>query len=157
ADRDTANFFETVAKASGDAKLAANWVMVDLQAVLNKAELDIAQSPVSADQLSGLLARIKDNTVSSKIARTVFEAMVAGEGSADAIIEAKGLRQVTDSGAIEKIVDAVLAANSSQVEQYRAGQQKVFAFLVGQVMKESKGKANPAQVNEMLKAKLETP
>jgi aspartyl-tRNA(Asn)/glutamyl-tRNA(Gln) amidotransferase subunit B len=154
ADRDTAQFFETVAKGSGDAKLAANWVMVDLQAVLNKQELAIAQSPVSAEQLSGLIARIKDNTVSSKIARTVFEAMVAGEGSADEIIEAKGLRQVTDSGAIEKIVDAVIAANPAQVEQYRAGQEKVFAFFVGQVMKESKGKANPAQVNEMLKAKL---
>jgi aspartyl-tRNA(Asn)/glutamyl-tRNA(Gln) amidotransferase subunit B len=154
ADRATADYFEAVAAASTDAKLSANWVMVDLQAVLNKHELAIAQSPVSAAALAGLILRIKDNTISSKIAKTVFEAMIAGEGDADAIIAAKGLRQVTDSGAIEKIIDAVLANNPSQVEQYRAGQDKVFTFFVGQVMKESKGKANPAQVNEMLKAKL---
>jgi aspartyl-tRNA(Asn)/glutamyl-tRNA(Gln) amidotransferase subunit B len=154
ADRDTAHFFESVAKAGGDAKLAANWVMVDLQAVLNKTEQTIGESPVSAEQLGGLIARIKDNTVSSKIARTVFEAMIAGEGSADAIIACKGLRQVTDTGAIEKIIDAVLAANAAQVEQYRAGSEKVFGFLVGQVMKESKGKANPGQVNDILKSKL---
>jgi aspartyl-tRNA(Asn)/glutamyl-tRNA(Gln) amidotransferase subunit B len=143
-----------VAKAGGDAKLAANWVMVDLQAVLNKSEQTIAETPVSAEQLGGLIARIKDNTISSKIARTVFEAMVAGEGSADEIIASKGLRQVTDTGAIEKIIEAVLAANPTQVEQYRAGSEKVFGFLVGQVMKESKGKANPGQVNDILKSKL---
>jgi aspartyl-tRNA(Asn)/glutamyl-tRNA(Gln) amidotransferase subunit B len=154
ADRDTADFFESVAKAGGDAKLAANWVMVDLQAVLNKSELTIGESPVSAEQLGGLIARIRDNTISSKIARTVFEAMIAGEGSADSIIEHKGLRQVTDTGAIETIIDAVLAANPAQVEQYRAGSEKVFGFLVGQVMKESKGKANPGQVNDILKSKL---
>lgn len=154
ADRDSAHYFEAVAKAGGDAKLAANWVMVDLQAWLNKAELDIAASPVSAEQLGGLIARIKDNTISSKIAKTVFEAMCNGEGNADAIIASKGLKQVTDSGAIEKVVDAVIANNPSQVEQYRSGEEKVFTFFVGQVMKESRGKANPAQVNQILKAKL---
>jgi aspartyl-tRNA(Asn)/glutamyl-tRNA(Gln) amidotransferase subunit B len=154
AHRDTANFYEAVVTECGDAKLAANWVMGDLQAVLNKGELDIAQSPVSASALAGLIKRIKDNTISSKIAKTVFEAMVAGEGSADAIIEAKGLKQVSDSGAIEKMIDAIIAANPKQVEQYRSGQEKVFTFFVGQVMKESKGKANPAQVNEILLKKL---
>jgi aspartyl-tRNA(Asn)/glutamyl-tRNA(Gln) amidotransferase subunit B len=154
ADLATANFFEAVVKECGDAKLSANWVMGDLQSVLNKAELDIARSPVDASALAGLIKRISDNTVSSKIAKTVFEAMVNGEGSADQIIEKQGLRQVTDSGAIEKLVAAVIAANPKQVEQYRAGQEKVFAFFVGQVMKESKGKANPAQVNQMLLDKL---
>jgi aspartyl-tRNA(Asn)/glutamyl-tRNA(Gln) amidotransferase subunit B len=154
ADRATANFYEDVVKESGDAKLSANWVMVDLQAVLNKSELDIARTPVSAAALAGLIKRITDNTISSKIAKTVFEAMVAGEGTADAIIESKGLKQVTDTGAIEKIVDAVIAANPKQVEQFRAGGDKVFAFFVGQVMKESKGKANPAQVNQILQNKL---
>src|SRR5690606_13780852 len=135
-------------------KLAANWVMVDLQSVLNRDELLIGESPVSAAQLGGLIARIRDNTISSKIAKTVFEAMVAGEGDADAIIEKQGLRQVTDSGAIEKIIDTVMANNPTQVEQYRSGQEKVFTFFVGQVMKESRGKANPAQVNALLKEKL---
>lgn len=154
ANGDTANFYEAVVENCGDAKLAANWVMVDLQAVLNKAELSMAQSPVSAVALAGLITRIKDNTISSKIAKTVFEAMIAGEGSADEIIESKGLKQVTDTGAIEKMIDAIIAANSKQVEQYRSGQEKVFTFFVGQVMKESKGKANPAQVNEILLKKL---
>jgi aspartyl-tRNA(Asn)/glutamyl-tRNA(Gln) amidotransferase subunit B len=155
ADRDTANYFEAVAKAGGDAKLAANWVMGELQAVLNKSELDMAASPVSAEQLGELISRIRDNTLSSKMARVVFEAMLNGEGSPDAIIEKQGLKQVTDTGAIEKIVDAVISNNPSQVEQYRSGQEKVFTFFVGQVMKESRGKANPAQVNEILKAKLQ--
>jgi len=157
ADRATAAFFEEVAQASGDAKLSANWVMVDLQAVLNKAELDISQSPVTAVALAGLIKRITDSTISSKIAKTVFEAMVAGEGSAEEIIAAKGLRQVTDTGAIARIVDAVIAANPKQVEQYQSGQDKVFLFFVGQVMKESKGKANPGLVNELLKARLQKP
>lgn len=157
ADRDTAHFFEAVAEAGNDAKLAANWVMGDLQSVLNRDETAIAESPISAAQLGGLIARIKDNTISSKIAKTVFEAMVQGEGDADAIIASKGLKQVTDSGAIEQIVDTVLANNPEQVEQYRAGQEKVFTFFVGQVMKESRGKANPAQVNAILKDKLAAP
>jgi len=155
ADRGTADYFEAVAKAGGDAKLAANWVMGELQAVLNKSELEMSESPVSAVQLGELISRIRDNTLSSKMARVVFEAMLNGEGNADAIIEKQGLKQVTDTGAIEKIVDAVISNNPSQVEQYRSGQEKVFAFFVGQVMKESRGKANPAQVNEVLKAKLQ--
>ncbi|MEY4642253.1 MAG: hypothetical protein RLZZ227_2247 [Pseudomonadota bacterium] len=150
----TASYYEAAVKISGEPKLTANLVMVDLQSVLNKQDLDITNSPVSAEQLAGLVIRIKDNTISSKIAKTVFEAMVNGEGSADAIIASKGLKQVTDSGAIEKIVDAVIAANPKQVEQFRAGGDKVFAFFVGQVMKESKGKANPAQVNQILQDKL---
>ncbi len=154
ADRATADFFEAVLKDCDDAKLSANWVMGDLQSVLNKAELDISHSPVSASALAGLISRIKDNTISGKIAKTVFEAMVNGEGSADAIITSQGLKQVTDSGAIEKLIDGIIAANPKQVEQYRSGQEKVFAFFVGQVMKESKGKANPAQVNDILLNKL---
>ena len=153
-DLNTAHFFEKVAESCGDAKLASNWVSVDLQAYLNKAELSITQSPVSPEQLAALINRITDNTISSKIAKTVFEAMLAGEGEADAIIESKGLKQVTDSGAIETLVDAVIANNPAQVEQYRSGKEKVFGFFVGQIMKESKGKANPAQVNQMLKDKL---
>ena len=128
--------------------------MGDLQSVLNTAELGIAQSPVSSSALAGLINRIKDNTISGKIAKTVFEAMVNGEGSADAIIASKGLKQVTDSGAIEKLIDGIIAANPKQVEQYRSGQEKVFAFFVGQVMKESKGKDNPTQVNDILLSKL---
>ena len=154
ADRDTSHFYENVARECGDAKLAANWVMVDLQAVLNKGELEIAQSPVSSAALAGLIKRIKDGTISSKIAKTVFEAMINGEGTADTIIESKGLKQVSDSGAIEKMIDAIISANPKQVEQYRSGQEKVFTFFVGQVMKESKGKANPSQVNEILLKKL---
>ena len=154
ADRATADFFEATAKACGDAKLSANWVMGDLQSVLNKNETSITQSPVSSDALAKLISRIKDNTISSKIAKTVFEAMVNGEGGADDIIAGKGLKQVTDSGAIEGMIDAIIAANPKQVEQYRSGQEKVFTFFVGQVMKESKGKANPAQVNDILLKKL---
>jgi aspartyl-tRNA(Asn)/glutamyl-tRNA(Gln) amidotransferase subunit B len=154
ADRATADFFEAVTQDCSDAKLAANWVMGDLQSALHKAELSIAQSPVGASALAGLISRIKDNTISSKIAKTVFEAMVNGEGSADAIIASKGLKQVTDSGAIESMIDAIIAANPKQVEQYRSGQEKVFTFFVGLVMKESKGKANPTQVNDILLNKL---
>ena len=154
ADIHVAAYFEEVAAACGDAKLSANWVMGDLQAYLNKAELAISNSPISSAALANLVSRIVDNTISSKIAKTVFEAMLNGEGSADAIIATKGLKQVTDTGAIEKIVDAVIAANPKQVEQYRAGGEKVFAFFVGQVMKESRGKANPSQVNQILQDKL---
>ena len=143
----------------GDAKLAANWVMGDLSSLLNSGNLEIEQSPVSAEQLGGMILRIKDNTISGKIAKMVFEAMANGEGSADQVIEAKGLKQVTDSGAIESMLDEVLAANAEQVEQYRASDEakrgKMFGFFVGQAMKASKGKANPGQVNELLKRKLE--
>jgi aspartyl-tRNA(Asn)/glutamyl-tRNA(Gln) amidotransferase subunit B len=149
-----ATYFEAVVERCGDAKLAANWVNGALAAALNKADLDIAASPVSAAQLAGLLARVQDDTISGKIAKQVFEAIWAGEGDADQVIEARGLKQITDSGAIEGMIDAILAANPQQVEQYRAGKEKVFGFFVGQVMKQSRGKANPQQVNAILKAKL---
>ena len=153
-DLATADYFETVASVSGDAKLSANWVNGDLQAYLNKEEIVIKDCPVSARQLGGLINKITDQTISSKIAKTVFESMLAGEGDAESIIEAKGLRQVMDSGAIEAMVDAVIANNPDQVEQYRSGKEKVFGFFVGQIMKESRGKANPDQVNQILKDKL---
>jgi aspartyl-tRNA(Asn)/glutamyl-tRNA(Gln) amidotransferase subunit B len=157
--REQADYFEQVVSISGDAKLAANWVMVELGSLLNKQGLDIDQSPVTAEQLGGMLQRIKDNTISGKIAKVVLEAMANGEGSADEVIEKRGLKQVTDSGAIEKVLDEVLAANAEQVEQYRAADEakrgKMFGFFVGQAMKASKGKANPQQVNELLKSKLE--
>ncbi|MBU1861313.1 MAG: Asp-tRNA(Asn)/Glu-tRNA(Gln) amidotransferase GatCAB subunit B, partial [Gammaproteobacteria bacterium] len=159
ASRELADYFEAVNAVCGDAKLAANWVMGELSSLLNKDNLDIEQSPVSAEQLGGMILRIKDNTISGKIAKMVFEAMANGEGSADQVIEAKGLKQVTDSGAIEAMLDDVLAANAEQVEQYRASDEakrgKMFGFFVGQAMKASKGKANPGQVNQLLKQKLE--
>jgi aspartyl-tRNA(Asn)/glutamyl-tRNA(Gln) amidotransferase subunit B len=154
-NRELAGFFEETVKLSGsDAKLCVNWVMGDLSALLNKENLDITESKVSAPQFAVMLHRISDNTISGKIAKTVFEAMWAGEGDADKIIEQKGLKQVTDSGAIEKLIDDVIANNPKQLEQYRAGKEKLFGFFVGQVMKISKGKANPAQLNELLKNKL---
>lgn len=157
--REQADYFEEVVKLGGDAKMAANWVMVELGSLLNKLGIEIDQAPVTAAQLGGMLVRIRDNTISGKIAKTVFEAMAAGEGDADIIIESRGLKQVTDSGAIESMLDEVLAANAEQVEQYRAADEakrgKMFGFFVGQAMKASKGKANPGQVNQLLKAKLE--
>ncbi|MGE8479416.1 MAG: Asp-tRNA(Asn)/Glu-tRNA(Gln) amidotransferase subunit GatB, partial [Pseudomonas shirazensis] len=159
ASREQADYFEAVVRIGGDAKLAANWVMVELGSLLNKLGVEIDQAPVSAEQLGGMLLRIRDNTISGKIAKTVFEAMAAGEGDADSIIDSKGLKQVTDSGAIETMLDEMLAANAEQVEQYRAADEakrgKMFGFFVGQAMKASKGKANPGQVNQLLKAKLE--
>lgn len=155
ASRAVADYFEATVKSfDGEPKLAANWVMGSVAAKLNEEDRDIATSPVSAAQLAGLLKRIADNTISNKIAREVFDAMWAGEGEADAIIEQKGLKQVTDSGAIEAIIDEVLAANAAMVEEYKAGKEKAFNALVGQCMKASRGKANPAQVNELLKKKL---
>jgi aspartyl-tRNA(Asn)/glutamyl-tRNA(Gln) amidotransferase subunit B len=153
-DLATANYFEAVVAECGNAKLSANWVSVDLQAYLNETEIPVSESPVTPQQLGRLINKITDNTISSKIAKTVFEAMLAGEGNAEEIIEAKGLKQVTDSSAIEAMVDAVIANNPEQVKQYRSGKEKVFGFFVGQIMKESKGKANPGQVNQILKEKL---
>ncbi|WP_044410249.1 Asp-tRNA(Asn)/Glu-tRNA(Gln) amidotransferase subunit GatB [Thiomicrospira microaerophila] len=151
-----AQYFETMLQTAGDAqaKLCANWMSGELAKSLNRDELAIEASPISATDLAGLVVRIVDNTISGKIAKQVFEAMWQGEGSADQVIEAKGLKQITDSGAIEQIVDEVLAANSQQVEAYKGGQEKMFGFFVGQVMKLSKGQANPAQVNALLKQKL---
>jgi aspartyl-tRNA(Asn)/glutamyl-tRNA(Gln) amidotransferase subunit B len=122
---------------------------------LNKAELDVTESKVSVEQLSALIGRITDNTISGKIAKDVFEAMWEGEGDVDQIIESKGLKQITDSGAIESLIDEIIAANPGQYEQYRSGKDKLFGFFVGQVMKASKGKANPAEVNRLLKSKLD--
>ena len=154
ASRELAQYFEEVVAAGVDAKLAANWVMGELSAALNRADLDVTASPVSPPAMAKLLSRVRDNTISGKIAKDVFEAMWAGEGDADAIVEARGLKQISDSGAIEKIVDDVLAANARSVEEFRAGKEKAFNALVGQVMKASRGKANPAQVNEILRRKL---
>ncbi|HWG70950.1 MAG TPA: Asp-tRNA(Asn)/Glu-tRNA(Gln) amidotransferase subunit GatB [Steroidobacteraceae bacterium] len=136
------------------AKLAANWVMGELSSALNRDNVDIAASRVSAARLSGLLARIVDQTISGKIAKDVFEAMWSGGESADRIIDAQGLRQITDSGAIEAVIDAVMAANPKQLADYRSGKDKLFGFFVGQVMKATLGKANPAQLNDLLKRKL---
>ena len=155
ASRALADYFEAVAGTlKDDAKLAANWVVGELSGALNRDGIDIEASRVPPHALGELLLRIKDGTVSGKLAKDVFEAMWAGEGNADEIIDSKGLRQITDTGAIEKIVDDVLAANAAQVQQYRDGNQKVLGFFVGQVMKASQGKANPQQVNEILRNKL---
>ncbi len=152
--RELAQYFEALVQATGEPKLAANWVNGELAAALNRSEMEIAHSPVSAAMLAGLIHRIQDRTVSGKLAKQVFEAMWSGDGDADQIIQAQGLRQITDSGALESMIEAIVAANPGQVEQYRAGKDKVFGFFVGQVMKESKGKANPQQVNDILKRKL---
>lgn len=157
ASQEIAQFFESTVNVAGaaNAKPCANWVMVDLAARLNKEGKELAESPVSAAQLGGLILRIADNTISNNIAKKVFEALWNGEGtSADEVIEKQGLKQITDSGAIEKLVDEVLAANSGNVAEYKAGKEKAFNALVGQVMKAAKGKANPQQVNDLLKAKL---
>ena len=154
ASRELADYYEEVARLCGEAKLAANWVMGELSGFLNKENRDITDSPVSAAMLAGMLKRILDETISGKIAKEVFEAMWNGEGDADAVIEKRGLKQITDTGAIEAIIDEVISANPKQVEQYRAGKEKLIGFFVGQVMKATGGKANPAQVNALLKKKL---
>ena len=155
ANRDLAAFFEAVARASGEPKLAANWVNGELSAALNRSGLEIGASPLTADRLAGLIRRIMDGTLSGKLAKQVFEAMWQGGGDADQVIAEQGLQQITDSGAIESLIDAIIAANPGQVAQYRAGKDKVFGFFVGQVMKQTQGKANPQQVNDLLKQKLQ--
>ncbi len=153
--RDLADYYEHVVESSGgDPKLAANWVMGELSGALNKAGLEIGESRVSSAALADLLKRIADNTISGKIAKEVFEAMWDGKGAADDIIEARGLKQITDTGAIEKTIEAVMASFPDQLGQYRDGKDKLFGFFVGQVMKATGGKANPAQVNELLRKKL---
>jgi aspartyl-tRNA(Asn)/glutamyl-tRNA(Gln) amidotransferase subunit B len=153
--RELADYFENVVKLSScEAKQCANWVTGELSAALNKADLDISFCPIDAERLAGLLKRISDNTISGKIAKQVFEGLWQSEATADEIIEIKGLKQITDTGAIEKIIDDIIAANTNQVEQYRNGNEKAFNFFVGQVMKAMQGKANPAEVNKLLKAKL---
>ncbi|WP_439112556.1 Asp-tRNA(Asn)/Glu-tRNA(Gln) amidotransferase subunit GatB [Hydrogenophaga sp.] len=151
-----AAYFETAAKASGQAKMASNWIMGEVSRRLNAEERDMAGVPVSAAQLAALIGRIADGTVSNNAAKQVFESLWTGESAdVDAVIEAKGLKQMNDSGALEKIIDEVMAANAPMVEQFRAGKDKAFNALVGLVMKASRGKANPQQVNDVLKQKLQ--
>ena len=154
ASREMADYYERVAAATREPKLAANWVMGDLSGFLNRDGLEIAESPVGAEALAGLLGRIVDGTISGKIAKDVFEAMWSGRADADSIIAAKGLRQITDTGAIERAIADVMTANPAQLAAYRSGKDKLFGFFVGQVMKATGGKANPAQVNELLKRML---
>jgi aspartyl-tRNA(Asn)/glutamyl-tRNA(Gln) amidotransferase subunit B len=159
ASRGLAAYYEDAVRAlggadAGTAKLVANWVQGEVAAALNKAELDIAAAPVPARALAGLLTRIRDGTISGKIAKDVFDAMWSGEGAADAIIERKGLKQISDEGAIATIVDDVIAANPAIVAEFKAGREKAFNSLVGKAMAATKGKANPAQVNAILRQKL---
>lgn len=151
-----ADYFETVARTSGDPRLASNWVRVELLGVLHRDDLEVGDSPVSAVELGTLIARIVDGTISGKIAKTVFEALCRGEAEGtDAYIAAKGLEQVSDSSELEPIIDAIIANNPKQVAQFKAGKTKLLGFFVGQVMKQTGGKANPQQVNEMVRKKLE--
>jgi aspartyl-tRNA(Asn)/glutamyl-tRNA(Gln) amidotransferase subunit B len=155
ANRELAAYYESVVANLGDEpKLAANWVMGDLAAALNRDGLEITSSRLSPQQVAGLLKRIADGTISGKIAKEVFEVMWAESAEADAVIESRGLKQITDTGAIERAIEQVMAANPSQLADYRAGKDKLFGFFVGQVMKATGGKANPAQLNELLKRKL---
>jgi aspartyl-tRNA(Asn)/glutamyl-tRNA(Gln) amidotransferase subunit B len=155
ASKALADYFEEVVRqAGGEPKVCANWVLGELSALLNRLEVEADASPVAPAALAGLVKRVRDGTVSGKTAKEVFEAMAAGEGDADAIIGRRGLRQISDAGAIEALVDQVLAANAKLVDDYRAGKEKAFNALVGQVMKASQGKANPAQANAILKKKL---
>ncbi|HEY5754796.1 MAG TPA: Asp-tRNA(Asn)/Glu-tRNA(Gln) amidotransferase subunit GatB, partial [Steroidobacter sp.] len=155
ASREMADYYEAVLTAlGGNEKLAANWVMGDLSGALNKDGVEVTASKIDANRLAGLLRRIVDETISGKIAKEVFEQMWAEGKDADAIIESKGLKQITDTGAIEKVIDEIMAANPKQLADYRSGKDKLFGFFVGQVMKVTGGKANPAQVNELLKSKL---
>ena len=154
-DRDTAEYFALLAKgSSADPKLCANWVIGDLASALNESGLEIKDSKISSEKLAGLMHRIADGTISGKMAKEVFSAMWDEGKDADAIIDARGLKQISDTGALEKIVDEIIANNAGQVAEYRAGKEKVFGFFVGQAMKLSQGKANPQQLNELLKQKL---
>ncbi len=155
ASRELAAYYEELVRAAPqDAKLAANWVMGELAAALNKEGLDIGCGKLAPLRLAGLLARISDRTISGKIAKEVFELMWATGASADGVIESKGLKQITDSSAIERTIDEVMATNPTQLAEYRAGKDKLFGFFVGQVMKATGGKANPAQLNDLLRRKL---
>ena len=154
ATREMAEYFEEVTQGCGDAKLAANWVTGDFLALLNKNDIDITESPIQSNRLATLINRIKDNTISGKIAKTVFETMIDNSASVDEIIKQKGLKQVTDSGEIGKLVDEVITNNPDQVQQFKDGKETVLGYLVGQAMKLSQGKANPGQVNELLRKKI---
>jgi aspartyl-tRNA(Asn)/glutamyl-tRNA(Gln) amidotransferase subunit B len=152
--REMADFFEQVAQLTGAPKLAANWVMGDLTAVLNRGNLSITESPVSAEHLAQLIQRLQDNTISSRMAKTVFEEMTSTQEAPDTLIDRLGLKQVSDTGAINQLIDDVIAANPQQVQDFKAGKDKLFGFFVGQVMKQSKGQANPELVNQILRDKL---
>ena len=150
-----AAYFEAVAQASGQAKLASNWIMGEMSRRLNAGEMAVEQAPITTPQLATMLARIADGTISNNAAKQVFDALWQGEGGdVDAIIESRGLKQMNDSGALEKIIDEVIAANPDNVAQFKAGKDKAFNALVGQVMKASKGKANPQQATDLLRARL---
>jgi aspartyl-tRNA(Asn)/glutamyl-tRNA(Gln) amidotransferase subunit B len=153
ADKETAGFYEEVARGR-DAKLAANWTISELFGALNKAGLEITGSPVSAANLGGLVDLIANNTISGRIAKDVFAEMVESGRPAAEIVEKKGLRQVTDTGAIEAAIDQVMAQNADKVAEYRSGKEKLFGFFIGQIMKATAGKANPAMLNDLLKKKL---
>jgi aspartyl-tRNA(Asn)/glutamyl-tRNA(Gln) amidotransferase subunit B len=153
--RDLANYFEEVVKLSHcESTICANWITGELSAALNRADLDISDSPIDATRFAGLVARIADDTISGKIGKQVFEFLWNSTDSADDIIEKQGLKQITDTGAIEAIIDTILAANEKQAQQYRDGNEKMFGFFVGQVMKAMQGKGNPAEINKILKVKL---
>jgi aspartyl-tRNA(Asn)/glutamyl-tRNA(Gln) amidotransferase subunit B len=155
ADKDLADFFEEVTKVSNSPKLSANWIMGELSAQLNNENLSIKHSKVSASMLGQLISRIEDGTISGKIAKDIFEKMWSSGKEVDDIIKEEGLEQVTDDKEIESMIDEVIANNPKQLDQYRSGKDRLFGFFVGQVMKASQGKANPKQVNDILKSKLE--
>ena len=155
ADRQIADYFEAIFDGHKFApKLAANWILGELFGRMNKEDVELDSVPVSAVQLGQLIARVDDGTLSGKLGKQVFDGLWNGEGEVDAIIEARGLKQITDTGAIEAMIDEVIAANPSQLAEYRGGKEKLLSFFVGAVMKASKGKANPAQLNQMLREKL---
>ena len=149
-----ADYYERMIANNSNAKLCANWVMGELSGALNKEQLDISNSPISPEEMSLLVERISDNTISGKIAKDVFKALWNQEGGVDQVIESKGLKQITDTGEIEKIIEEVISNNSAQVDQYRSGNEKILGFFVGQIMKATNGKANPKQVNDILRKKL---
>ena len=155
AEKDLADFFEEVTKVSTSPKLSANWIMGELSAELNNENLTIKESKVSSDKLGQLISRIEDGTISGKIAKDIFEKMWSSGKEVDEIIQSEGLKQVTDDKEIESMIDEVIQGNPEQLEQYRSGKDRLFGFFVGQVMKASQGKANPKQVNDILKSKLE--
>jgi aspartyl-tRNA(Asn)/glutamyl-tRNA(Gln) amidotransferase subunit B len=155
ADKDLANFFEAVVKVSNSPKLSANWIMGELSAELNNENLSINESKITSNQLGQLILRIEDGTISGKIAKEIFEKLWSSDNEVDEIIQDEGLEQVTDDKEIESMIDKVIDSNPEQLEQYRSGKDRLFGFFVGQVMKASQGKANPKQVNDILRKKLE--
>ena len=154
AHKEISEYFESMISHGADAKIAANWVMGELSASLNKSQIEINESPITALHLSELIKKISDNTISGKIAKDVFKLMWEGKGSVEAIIEEQGFTQMTDISALEMVIDEIIGNNSQQVEQFKAGNSKLLGFFVGQVMKATNGKANPKQVNQILNDKL---